>query len=96
MTATFIAEAEVSMFLAKHTDLKTTDGDRRIMHQGGLPEREVMVSVRSPRASRVCAIASGCRSSQSHSLHACDPSAVRTALKEFGDADPDPLPEGHL
>jgi hypothetical protein len=49
-------EAEVSEFLAKHTDLKTPDGDRRIMHQGGLPEREVMVSVRSPRASRVCAI----------------------------------------
>ena len=47
-------EAEVSEFLAKHADLKTPDGHRRIMRHGRLPEREVMtgigpVTARQPR-----------------------------------------------
>ena len=47
-------EAEVSEFLAKHADLKTPDGHRRIVRHGRLPEREVMtgigpVAARQPR-----------------------------------------------
>ena len=47
-------EAEVAEFLAKHADLKTADGLRRVVRHGHLPEREVMtgigpVGVRQPR-----------------------------------------------
>ena len=47
-------EAEVAEFLAKHVDLKTEDGLRRVVRHGHLPEREVMtgigpVGVRQPR-----------------------------------------------
>jgi putative transposase len=47
-------EAEVADFLAKHADLKTEDGHRRIVRHGHLPEREIMtgigaVAVRQPR-----------------------------------------------
>ena len=47
-------EAEVADFLAKHADLKTEDGQRRVVRHGHLPEREVMtgigpVAVRQPR-----------------------------------------------
>ena len=47
-------EAEVAAFLAKHADLKTEDGHRRVVRHGHLPEREVMtgigpVAVRQPR-----------------------------------------------
>ena len=43
-------EAEVSEFLAKHADLKTPDGHRRIVRHGRLPEREVMTGIdRAPR-----------------------------------------------
>jgi transposase-like protein len=47
-------EAEVAGFLAKHADLKTEDGHRRVVRHGHLPEREVMtgigpVAVRQPR-----------------------------------------------
>ena len=47
-------EAEVAEFLAKHADLKTEDGYRRVVRHGHLPEREVMtgigpVAVRQPR-----------------------------------------------
>ena len=47
-------EAEVAGFLAKHADLKTTVGLRRVVRHGHLPEREVMtgigpVGVRQPR-----------------------------------------------
>ena len=46
-------EAKVSEFLAKHADLKTLDGHRRVVRHGHLPEREVMtgidpVAVRQP------------------------------------------------
>ena len=47
-------EVEVCEFVAKHADLKTTDGLQRVVRHGHLPEREVMtgigpVSVRQPR-----------------------------------------------
>jgi putative transposase len=47
-------EAEVADFLAKHGDLKTGDGHRRVVRHGHLPGREVMtgigpVAVRQPR-----------------------------------------------
>ncbi len=47
-------EAEVAEFLAKHADLRTTVGLRRVVRHGHLPEREVMtgigpVGVRQPR-----------------------------------------------
>ena len=47
-------EAEVAGFLAKHEDLKTEDGHRRVVRHGHLPEREVLtgigpVAVRQPR-----------------------------------------------
>jgi len=48
-------EAEVADFLDKHADLKTQDGQQRVVRHGHLPEREVMtgigpVTVRQPRA----------------------------------------------
>jgi putative transposase len=48
------AEAEVADFLAKHADLKTAGGRRRVVRHGHLPEREIMtgigaVAVRQPR-----------------------------------------------
>jgi putative transposase len=47
-------EAEVVEFLAKHVELKTAEGTRRVVRHGHLPEREVMtgigaVGVRQPR-----------------------------------------------
>ena len=47
-------EAEVAEFLAKHADLKTEDGLKRVVRHGHLPEREIMtgigpVGVRQPR-----------------------------------------------
>ena len=47
-------EAEVADFLAKHADLRTATGLRRVVRHGHLPEREVMtgigpVGVRQPR-----------------------------------------------
>ncbi len=47
-------EAEVTEFLAKHADMKTSAGLRRVVRHGHLPEREVMtgigpVGVRQPR-----------------------------------------------
>jgi putative transposase len=47
-------EAEVAEFLGKHANLKTEDGQSRIVRHGHLPEREVMtgigpVAVRQPR-----------------------------------------------
>jgi hypothetical protein len=47
-------EAEVTESLAKHVDLKTATGLRRVVRHGHLPEREVMtgigpVGVRQPR-----------------------------------------------
>ena len=47
-------EAEVAAFLAKHAELKTAEGHRRVVRHGHLPEREVMtgigpLAVRQPR-----------------------------------------------
>jgi transposase-like protein len=47
-------EAEVAEFVAKHADLKTEDGLKRVVRHGHLPEREIMtgiglVGVRQPR-----------------------------------------------
>ena len=47
-------EAEVAEFLGKHAELKTEDGQQRVVRHGHLPEREVMtgigpVAVRQPR-----------------------------------------------
>jgi putative transposase len=47
-------EAEVSDFLGKHADLRSEDGQRRVVRHGHLPERVVMtgigpVAVRQPR-----------------------------------------------
>ena len=47
-------EAEVAEFVAKHADLKTETGQRRVVRHGHLPEREIMtgigpVAVRQPR-----------------------------------------------
>ena len=47
-------EAEVADFLAKHADLETPTGLRRVVRHGHLPERQVMagigpVGVRQPR-----------------------------------------------
>ena len=38
-------EAEVSDFLAKHVNLKTTTGLRRVVRRGHLPEREAMTGI---------------------------------------------------
>jgi hypothetical protein len=38
-------EAEVAEFLAKHVDLKTATGLRRVVRHGRLPEREVMTGI---------------------------------------------------
>jgi putative transposase len=38
-------EAEVADFLAKHIDLKTATGLRRVVRHGHLPEREVMTGI---------------------------------------------------
>ena len=38
-------EAEVADFLAKHADLRTEDGHRRVVRHGHLPEREVMAGI---------------------------------------------------
>ena len=38
-------EAEVAEFLAKHADLKTAAGLRRVVLHGHLPEREVMTGI---------------------------------------------------
>ena len=51
-------EAEVAEFLAKHADLKTETGQRRVVRHGHFPEREIMTGIgQSPFASRVCATA---------------------------------------
>jgi hypothetical protein len=51
-------EAEVADFLGKHADLKTADGQQRVVRHGHLPEREVVTgSGPSPSASRMYAIA---------------------------------------
>src|SRR5450759_881557 len=51
-------EAEVADFLGKHADLKTQDGQQRVVRHGHLPEREVMTGIGPVAfASRVCAIA---------------------------------------
>ena len=47
-------EAEVAEFLARHADLRTETGHRRVVRHGHLPEREIMtgigpVAVRQPR-----------------------------------------------
>lgn len=47
-------EAEAADFLGKHADLKTQEGQQRVVRHGHLPEREVMtgigpVTVRQPR-----------------------------------------------
>ena len=47
-------EAEIAEFLAKHADLKTETGQRRVVRHGHLPEREIMtgigpVAIRQPR-----------------------------------------------
>ena len=39
------AEAEVADLLAKHADLKTEDGRRRIIRDGDFPEREVPTGI---------------------------------------------------
>jgi hypothetical protein len=38
-------EAEVAEFLAKHVDLTTATGLRRVVRHGHLPEREVMTGI---------------------------------------------------
>ena len=38
-------EAEVTEFLAKHTDLKTETGQQRVVRHGHLPEREIMTGI---------------------------------------------------
>ncbi len=38
-------EAEVAEFLAKHADLKTETGQRRVVRHGHLPEREIMTGI---------------------------------------------------
>ena len=38
-------EAEVADFLAKHIDLKTATGLRRVVRHGHLPEREIMTGI---------------------------------------------------
>src|SRR5260370_11928223 len=38
-------EAEVAEVLAKHADLKTETGQRRVVRRGHLPEREIMTGI---------------------------------------------------
>ena len=38
-------EAEVAEFLAKHADLKTETGQRRVVRHGHLPQREIMTGI---------------------------------------------------
>ena len=89
-------EAEVAEFLGRHADLKTTDGRRRVVRHGHLPEREVMtgigpVGVRQPRV-------------RDREAAADDPGRIRFTpaatlcgpVEKPGGSDPDPLPQGHL
>ena len=90
-------EAEVAEFLAKHADLKTEDGLRRVVRHGHLPEREVMtgigpVAVRQPRVRDREALPTIPSASASRP-RSCRPTP---GAPEPGGADPDPLPEGHL
>jgi transposase-like protein len=62
-------EAEVSEFLAKHADLKTPDGHRRIVRHGRLPEREVMTGI-GPVAARQPRV-------RDHEAAAGDPNRIR-------------------
>ena len=63
-------KAEVAEFLAKHADLKTAMGQRRVVRHGHLPEREIMTgSARSAFASRGCATAKPPRVSASGIRH---------------------------
>src|SRR5450432_3719866 len=74
-------EAEVADFLGEHADLKTEDGQQRVVRHGHLPEREVMtgfgpVSVRQPRArSR-----GRCRRSRRYPVLAIDRTALHAAV----------------
>jgi hypothetical protein len=89
-------EAEVADFLGRYADLKTSQGHRRIVRRGYLPEREVMTGiVRLPCASRGCAIAR---------LPPLIPAASASRLRSFhltcgevrGGFAAAPLPDGHL
>ena len=75
-------EAEVADFLAKHADLKTATGQRRVVRHGHLPEREIMtgigpVAVRQPRVRDREAAEGG-----PHPVLAVDPAALRAAVEE--------------
>ena len=66
-------ESEVAEFLAKHSDLKTEDGLKRVVRHGHLPEREVMtgigpVAVRQPRV-------------RDREARADDPGRIRSRLR---------------
>ena len=72
-------EAEVADFLDKHADLKTGDGQQRVVRHGHLPEREVMtgigpVAVRQPRV-------------RDREADATDPDASGSRRRSLGECD---------
>jgi hypothetical protein len=50
-------EAEVADFLGRYADLRTSQGHRRIVRHGHLPEREVMMGIGPVAVRQPCAIA---------------------------------------
>ena len=65
-------EAEVADFLGRYSDLKTSQGHRRVVRHGHLCEREVMtgigpVAVRRPRVDLAEVATAGSRKAKAHS-----------------------------
>jgi hypothetical protein len=100
-------EAEVADFLDKHADLKTGDGQQRVVRHGHLPEREVMtdigpVAVRQPRVrDREAAAADPGRIRFSPSISRRmrsirPPTALHAPVEVDRDAAADPLSEGYI
>ena len=90
-------EAEVADFLDKHADLKTGDGQQRVVRHGHLPEREVMtgigpVAVRQPRVRDREAAAAD----RPDPVLAFDPATLHAPVEVDRDAAADPLSEGYL
>ena len=73
-------EAEVAEFLARHADLRTETGHRRVVRHGHLPEREIMTGI-GPVAVRQGARPRSYRG-RAHPVLAVDPAAIRAAIAE--------------
>ncbi len=47
-----VVEAEVTAFLARHLDVKTEDGRRRVVRHGHMPQREILTGDRRRHRAR--------------------------------------------